>query len=40
MVQEQIILEKLQSLPPERVAEVEGFIDFLAYHQEELGRPR
>ena len=26
---EQAILEKLKSLPPERVAEVEDFVDFL-----------
>jgi hypothetical protein len=26
---EQVILEKLKSLPPERVAEVEDFVDFL-----------
>ena len=26
---EQVILEKLKQLPPERVAEVEDFVDFL-----------
>lgn len=25
----QVLLDKLQSLPPERIAEVEDFIDFL-----------
>jgi len=30
---EQTILEKLQHLPPERLAEVEDFVDFLAYRQ-------
>ena len=32
-VHEQTILEKLRSLPPEQVAEVEGFVDFLAHRQ-------
>jgi hypothetical protein len=32
-VDEQTILEKLRNLPPERLAEVEGFVDFLAYRQ-------
>jgi len=27
--QEQVIVEKLRALPPERVAEVEDFVDFL-----------
>ena len=31
--QEQTILHKLRHLPPERVAEVEDFVDFLAYRQ-------
>ncbi|BFU96579.1 MAG: hypothetical protein NTNFB02_33010 [Nitrospira sp.] len=30
---EQTILEKLRSLPPERLAEVEDFVDFLAHRQ-------
>ena len=32
-VHEQTILEKLRNLPPERVAEVEDFVDFLAHRQ-------
>ncbi len=35
---EQAILEKLRSLPPERVAEVESFVDFLAKRQAEEQR--
>ena len=34
-VHEQAILEKLRNLPPERVAEVEDFVDFLSQRQEE-----
>ena len=34
-VYEQTILEKLRQLPPERLAEVEDFVDFLAHRQEE-----
>ena len=30
---EQTILEKLRNLPPERLAEVEDFVDFLAHRQ-------
>jgi hypothetical protein len=30
---EQTILQKLRHLPPERLAEVEAFVDFLAHHQ-------
>ncbi|MDP1767867.1 MAG: toxin-antitoxin system, antitoxin component, Xre family protein [Nitrospirota bacterium] len=30
-VHEQTILEKLRNLPPERVSEVEDFVDFLAH---------
>ncbi len=33
--QEQTILHKLRHLPPERVAEVEDFVDFLAHRQAE-----
>lgn len=33
--QEQMILHKLRHLPPERVAEVEDFVDFLAHRQAE-----
>jgi hypothetical protein len=32
-VHEQQLLEKLRNLPPERVAEVEDFVDFLAHRQ-------
>ena len=32
-VHEQAILEKLRHLPPERLAEVEDFVDFLTYRQ-------
>jgi hypothetical protein len=32
-VYEQTILEKLRQLPPERLAEVEDFVDFLAHRQ-------
>ena len=32
---EQTILEKLRGLPPERVAEVEDFVDFLRHRQTE-----
>ena len=31
---EQVILEKLKRLPPERVAEVEDFVDFLCAHSD------
>lgn len=34
-VYEQTILEKLRNLPPERLAEVEDFVDFLAHRQTE-----
>ena len=30
-VHEQTLLEKLRGLPPERLAEVEDFVDFLAH---------
>lgn len=32
-VHEQTLLEKLRGLPPERLAEVEDFVDFLAHRQ-------
>ena len=32
-VDEQTILEKLRNLPPERLAEVADFVDFLAHRQ-------
>lgn len=34
-VHEQTLLEKLRNLPPERLAEVEDFVDFLAHRQAE-----
>ena len=34
-VSEQTIVEKLRQLPPERLAEVEDFVDFLAHRQED-----
>ena len=33
--QEQTLLRKLRHLPPERLAEVEDFVDFLAHRQAE-----
>lgn len=33
MVSEKLI-EKIRSLPPQRIAEVEGFVDFLAQRDE------
>ena len=35
MNNEQAIIEKLKGLPPERVAEVEDFVDFLRTRSEE-----
>jgi len=35
-----VILEKLKSLPPERVAEVEDFVDFLRARYEERSATR
>ena len=29
-MREEMLLEKIKSLPPERIAEVEDFVDFLA----------
>lgn len=37
---EQTILEKLKTLPPERVAEVEDFVDFLRARHDEHGVTR
>ena len=37
---EQVILEKLKSLPPERVAEVEDFVDFLRARNDERSLTR
>ena len=34
---EQELLEKIRRLPPERVAEVEDFVDFLRQRDEERG---
>jgi len=35
MMQEQTLIEKLRSLRPERVAEVEDFVDFLRRRDED-----
>ncbi len=32
---EQVLIEKLRTLPPERLAEVEDFVDFLRIRDEE-----
>ncbi len=32
---DQTLIEKIRSLPPEKVAEVEDFVDFLKLHDEE-----
>ena len=37
---EKVILEKLKSLPPERVAEVEDFVDFLRARNEDHSATR
>ena len=34
-VEEQALLEKIRQLPPDRLAEVEDFVDFLAYRRAE-----
>jgi hypothetical protein len=34
-VDDQLLLEKLRSLPPRRRAEVEDFVDFLTHREEE-----
>jgi hypothetical protein len=36
----QVLIEKLKSLPPERVAEVEDFVDFLRTRDEERALER
>jgi len=36
----QVLIEKLKSLPPERVAEVEDFVDFLRMRDEERALER
>jgi hypothetical protein len=33
-VREEILIEKIKSLPPERVAEVEDFVDFLSQRED------
>jgi hypothetical protein len=33
-VREDILIEKIKSLPPERVAEVEDFVDFLSQRED------
>jgi len=33
-VREEILIEKSKSLPPERVAEVEDFVDFLSQRED------
>ena len=35
MIAEQILIEKIRQLPPQRLAEVEDFIDFLRAREEE-----
>lgn len=37
---EQALIEKLKRLPPERIAEVEDFVDFLHSRDEALGLTR
>jgi hypothetical protein len=34
-VQEQALIEKIRALPPEKVAEVENFVDFLRQRSED-----
>ena len=34
-IQEQALIEKIRALPPEKVAEVEDFIDFLRHRNED-----
>ena len=34
---EQMLIEKLKQLPPERIAEVEDFVDFLRSRDEDRG---
>lgn len=35
MIAEQVLIEKIRQLPPQRLAEVEDFIDFLRAREEE-----
>lgn len=37
-IHEQVMLEKLRRLPPEQLAEVENFVDFLTKRQAEESR--
>jgi len=34
-VQDQALIEKIRSLPPEKIAEVEDFVDFLRHRTED-----
>ena len=36
MTSEQVLIEKIKQLPPQRVAEVEDFVDFLRTREGEL----
>ena len=36
----QILLEKIESLPPERIAEVEDFVEFVALREQERALTR
>jgi hypothetical protein len=36
----QALLEKIQSLPPERIAEVEDFVEFIAAREQERSLTR
>ena len=38
-MQADILIEKIKSLPPERVAEVEAFVESLAQHSGRLAEP-
>jgi len=34
VVQEQVLIEKIRELPPDKAAEVEDFVDFLAHRDD------
>jgi hypothetical protein len=36
----QVLLEKIQALPPERLSEVEDFVDFIAAREQERALTR
>ncbi len=36
MMQVEVLLEKIKNLPPERIAEVEDFVDFIAQRDDRL----